>query len=116
MRAQTASTVWGSEMFLVVLPYLIFVALVGSAAVLLTSKKLSEKFVAAGILPRTFLSLIPILQTVLRVFGGVLIVTGMIKIGIDSGWIDAQVLSRFALPVCFILLGALLLFLNRENS
>jgi hypothetical protein len=102
-------------MFLAVLPYLILTVLVGSAAVLLTSKKLSEKFVAAGILPRQFLGIIPILQSVTRVFGGVLVAAGIIKIGADSGWIDAQLLSRYAFPGCLILLGALLLFLNRRD-
>jgi hypothetical protein len=102
-------------MFLVVLPYLILTVLVGSAAVLLTSKKLSEKFVAAGILPRQFLGIIPILQSVIRVFGGVLVAAGVIKIGIEGGWIDAQVLSRYAFPGCLILLGAMLLFLNRRD-
>jgi hypothetical protein len=102
-------------MFLVVLPYLILTVLVGSAAVLLTSKKLSEKFVAAGILPRQFLGIIPILQSVIRVFGGVLVAAGVIKIGVDSGWIDAQLLSRYAFPGCLILLGAILLFFNRRD-
>ena len=102
-------------MFLVVLPYFILTALVGSAAVLLTSKKLSERFVAAGILPRTFLGIIPILQSVIRVFGGILVAAGVIKIGIDSGWIDSRLLSRYAFPGCAILLGAMLLFLNHRD-
>jgi hypothetical protein len=102
-------------MFFVVLPYLILTVVVGSAAVLLTSKKLSEKFVAAGILPRTFLGVVPVLQSVIRIFGAVLIAAGIVKIGLDSGWIDAQLLSRYAFPGCLILLGAMLLFLNRRD-
>ena len=102
-------------MFLMVLPYLILVVLVGSAAILLTSKKLSEKFVTAGILPRAFLGIVPILQSAIRVFGGVLVAAGVIKIGMDSGWIDAQLLSRYAFPGCLILLGAMLLFLSRRE-
>ena len=102
-------------MFLVVIPYLILIVLVGSAAVLLTSKKLAERFVTAGILPRTFLGIIPILQSVIRVFGGVLVAAGVIKIGMDSGWIDAQLLSLYAFPGCLILLGAMLLLLNRRG-
>jgi|SRR5450432_4806513 len=102
-------------MFIVVLPYLILMVLVGSAAVLLTSKRLSEKFVTAGILPRTFLAVIPILQSAIRIFGGILVAAGVVKIGIDSGWIDAQMLSRYAFPGCLILLGAMLLFLNRRD-
>jgi hypothetical protein len=102
-------------MFFVVLPYLILTAVVGSAAVLLTSKKLSEKFVTAGFLPKSFLGIIPVLQSVIRVFGAVLIGAGVIKIGMDSGWIDSQLLSRYAFPGCLILLGAVLLFLNRRD-
>ena len=82
---------------------------------LLTSKKLADKFVAAGILPRTFLGIIPILQSVIRIFGGVLVAAGVIKIGMDSGWIDAQLLSRYAFPGCLILLGVMLLLLNRRD-
>ena len=99
---------------LAALPYLILTVLVGSAAALLTSKKLAAKFVAAGILPRQFLGFIPILQSVIRGFGGVLIVAGVINIGTESGWIDAQLLSRYAFPGCLILLGGILLFLNRD--
>ena len=102
-------------MFLVVLPYLILIALVGSAAVLLTSKKLSERFVTAGILPRAFLGIIPILQMAIRIFGGVLSAAGVLKICMDSGWIDAQLLARYAFPGCLILLGAVLLFLNHRD-
>ena len=102
-------------MFIAVLPYLVVVALVGSAAVLLTSKKLSERFVAAGMLPRAFLGVIPMLQGVIRVFGCVLIATGVLKIGLDSGWISAELLSRYAFPGCLILLGLLLLLLNRRG-
>src|SRR6185437_12140482 len=102
-------------MFLTVLPYLFLTALVGSAAVLLTSKKLSERFVAAGFLPRQFLGIIPVLQSVIRVFGGVLVVAGVVEIGMDRGWIDAQLLSRYAFPACLILLGTVLLLLNRKD-
>lgn len=102
-------------MLLPLLPYVILVILVGSAAVLLTSKALAEKFVAAGILPRTFLGIVPMLQSVIRMFGAVLVAAGIIKIGMDSGWIDAQMLSRYAFPGCLIVLGAMLLFLNRRE-
>jgi len=87
----------------------------GSAAVLLTSKKLAEKFVEAGFLPRTFVGLIPLLKSVIRVFGVVLIAVGMIEIGVDNGWINPELLSRYAFPGCLILLGALLLFLNQRD-
>lgn len=92
------------------------IVLAGCAAVLLTSKKLSERFVTAGLLPRAFLGVIPVLQTVIKVFGGVLIFAGLVKIGLDSGWIDAQMLSKYALPTCLIVLGAMLLVLNRRND
>jgi hypothetical protein len=102
-------------MLLTVLPYLILTALLGSAAVLLTSKTLAEKFVAAGFLPRTFVGLIPMLQSVIRVFGGILIAVGVIVICVENGWIDARLLSKYTFPACLILLGGLLLFLNHRD-
>jgi hypothetical protein len=102
-------------MFVVLLPYLVAMVLVGSAAVLLTSKTLSERFAAAGFLPRTFLGLIPMLQSAIRVFGGVLIAVGVIVICVESGWIDARLLSKYAFPGCLILLGGLLLLVNRQD-
>jgi hypothetical protein len=103
-------------MFIMVLPYLILIVLVASAAVLLTSKRLSEKFVAAGILPRTFLGVVPILQSLTRIFGGVLVAAGIVKICIDSGWVDIRLLSRYVFPGCLILLGALLLFAGMREK
>lgn len=102
-------------MFVLLLPYLILLVLVGSAAVLLTSRKLAERFVTAGILPRTVLGIIPALQSVSRIFGGVLIAAGAIKIAADSGWLDTRVLSQYAFPACLIFLGAMMLLLNRRG-
>lgn len=102
-------------MFFIVLPYLAVIALVACAVLLITSKKLAEKFVAAGMLPSTFLGIVPILRSVIRVFGVMLLAAGVIKIGMDSGWIDAQLLSRYAFPGCLICIGAILLFLNRPE-
>jgi nucleoside recognition membrane protein YjiH len=100
-------------MLFIVLPYLILIALVAGAVLLVTSKRLAEKFVAAGLLPSTFLGIVPILRSVIRVFGVILVAAGVIKIGMDSGWIDAQLLSRYAFPGCLICIGAILLFFNR---
>ncbi len=102
-------------MLFAVLPYLILTILLGSAAVLLTSKKLAEKFVTAGLLPRNFLGVIPALQSVIRVFGVVLIAAGAFKIAMDSGWIDTAVISRYAFPACLMLLGLMMLLLNRRD-
>lgn len=95
-----------------VLPYLLLIMLIGGAAVLLTSKTLSEKFVAAGILPRAFLGVLPALQAFIRVFGGVLVVAGAVKIAIDSGWIDAAFVSRYAFSGCLVILGVILLLFS----
>ena len=102
-------------MVITVLPYLFLIVLVGTAAILLTSKKLAERMVEAGILPRALLGGIPILQSVIRIFGVGLIAMGFIKIGIDSGWVDAQLLSRYAFAGCLILLGIVLLFFTRRD-
>lgn len=103
-------------MLLQVLPYVILIVLVGSAAVLLTSKKLSEKFVAVGILPRQFLGLIPALQVMMRVLGLVLVAAGATKIAMDSGWIDSALVLRYAFPACAILLGIILLALSKREN
>ena len=95
--------------------YFLLLALGVSAAVLLTSKKLSERLVAAGVMPRAFLSVLPVLQTIIRVFAVVLIIAGIVKIGVDTGWINAAVLSRYAFPVAIILLGVLLLVMSRRD-
>ncbi len=103
-------------MFFEILPYLAIILLLGSAAVLLTSKKLAEKFIAAGMLPQAFLGILPALQSAIRVFGCVLIAVGAVKIAVDSGWIDARTLSRYAFPGCLILLGLMLLFLSKRDN
>jgi hypothetical protein len=103
-------------MLAVIFPYLLFAVLVGSAAILLTSKKLSEKFVAAGILPRQILGVLPILRSVMRMFGGVLVVAGCLKIAMDSGWIDVRLFSKYAFAIGLVILGAILLSLSRTEK
>ena len=96
------------------LPYLVLLAVVGGATALLTSKKLAEKSIAAGILPRTFLGIVPALRSITQAFGVILIGAGAITIAIESGWLDARTFSRYSLPVCLMALGATLLFANRK--
>ncbi len=103
-------------MFFEILPYLAIVVVLGAAAVLLTSKKLAQKFVAAGMLPHAFLGVLPALQSAIRAFGCVLVVAGMLKISMDSGWIDSRMLSRYGFPGCLILLGLMMLFLSRRGG
>lgn len=102
-------------MLLEVLPYLVILIVLGSAAVLLTSKKLAEKFVSAGMLPRAFLEILPALQSAIRVFGCVLIAAGVLKIAVDGGWIDSRLLSKYAFPGCLVLLGLMMLLLSRRD-
>jgi hypothetical protein len=77
---------------------------------------MAEKLVTVGILPRAFLGVIPALQSVIRVFGAVLVFAGVLKIAIDSGYIDYQLLQRYAFPVCLILLGAVMLLMSRRDN
>lgn len=106
---------WGSEVFWEFAPYFLLLMLGTGAAVLLTSKKLSEKLVEAGLMPRAFLGLLPLLQTTIRVFGVVLISVGLVKIGVDNGWINPAVLSRYAFSAAVIVLGVLLLLTSRRQ-
>jgi hypothetical protein len=96
-------------------PYFLLLVLGAGATVLLTSKTLSEKLVDAGLMPRAFLGLLPLLQTVVRVFGVILIGVGLVKICVDNGWINPAVLSRYAFSASVILLGVVLLLMSRRQ-
>lgn len=102
-------------MFWQLAPYFLLLMLGAGASVLLTSKKVSERLVAAGMMPRAFLGLLPVLQTVIRVFGVILILAGGVKIGVDNGWINAAVLSRYAFSAAVITLGLVLLLMSRRD-
>jgi len=97
-------------------PYLILLMLAGIAATLLTSKSLAERLVAAGLLPRALLGLVPVLQIVIRIFGGVLVLAGLIRIGEQGGWINPQTLEKYGFPVAIVLLGLVLLFLSPRRT
>lgn len=98
-------------------PYLVLLVLAGIAAILLTFKSLAERLVAAGLVPRALLGMVPVLQIVIRVFGAVLVLAGLIRIGEQGGWINPQILERYGLPVAIVLLGlVLLVFSPRRTS
>jgi len=97
-------------------PYIFLLVLGGVAAILLTFKSLAEKLVAGGFIPRAFLGLVPALQVVIRIFGAVLVVAGLIRIGEEGGWINPQTLARYGFPVAILLLGLVLLFLSPRKT
>ena len=88
------------------------IVIAGMAAGLLSSKAMSEKLVAAGILPRTFLSLIPALQLVIRIFGVGLVVAGGISLSVQAGWINRDVLEKYGLSAVVIIIGLVLLLMS----
>jgi hypothetical protein len=96
-------------MFADLLPYLLLLVVGATAVLLLTSKALAEKLVGLGMMPRAFLGLIPLLRTMIRAFGCVLILGGILKIGIDAGLVNAEILSRYSFPAALILLGMIML-------
>ncbi len=98
------------------IPYVIILLLGGVAAGLLTSKVLSEKLVAAGILPRTFLGLLPVVHGTMRVFGVTLILAGIVSVGIESGLINREYLARYGFAIAVIALGVLLVGLSRRRD
>lgn len=97
-------------------PYLVLLMLAGIAAILLTSKSLAERLVAAGLVPRALLGMVPVLQIVIRVFGAVLVFAGVIRIGVQGGWINPQTLERYGFPVAIVLLGLVLLFFSPRRT
>ncbi len=104
-------------MFFNLVPYLLLVLIAAIAAGLFTSKSIAEKFVAAGFFPRTFLGILPFLQVAIRIFGFILIIVGLTKIALDSGWLNHVWLSRYAISIALLVLGLILLLLShRENK
>jgi hypothetical protein len=101
-------------MLLELLPYLLVLMLGTLAAVLLTSRALSEKLVSAGLLPRAFLSLVPMIQTAARVFGFTLVVAGVLGIGIESGWINREYLARYGFASSLLLVGVVIVLLSTK--
>jgi len=91
---------------------LALILVAGMAAGLLSSKALSEKLVAAGMLPRTFLSLIPALQLVIRIFGVVLVLAGTISLAIQAGWVNRETLLKYGFSAVAILIGLILLLMS----
>lgn len=113
--APSGLTVWGSKMFSEFAPYFLLLVLGAGATVLLTSKILSEKPVDAGLMPIAFLGLLSLLQTVVRVFGVILIGVGLAKICVDHGWINLAVRSRYAFSAAVTLVGVVLLLMGRRQ-
>jgi hypothetical protein len=103
-------------MFADLAPYLFLLVLGGVAAGLLTFKSLAERIVAAGMLPRAFLGLLPALQVIIRIFGAVLVIAGIIRIGAEGGWINPQTVARYGFPVAIVLLGLILLLLSPRKE
>jgi len=99
------------------LPYALLVLIISVVFGLLTSKVVAEKLVTAGLLPRSFLNLVPLLHFVLRAFGVMLILIGLISIGITSGWLNPDAIRRFGVPSAVVALGVILLvFGARKDS
>jgi len=88
------------------------IVIAGMAVGLLSSKALSEKLVAAGILPRAFLNLIPVLQLVIRVFGVALVLVGAVSLAIQAGWINRDMLVRYGFSVVILVIGLVLLLMS----
>jgi hypothetical protein len=96
-------------------PYLIVLMAAAVAVVMLTSKTLSEKLVTAGLLPRVFLNLAPMIQRIMKAFGITLVITGAFGIGIQSGWINREYLARYGFPGALLLMGLVIVLLSSRN-
>ncbi len=97
--------------------YALLVVAISLAAVLVTSRIMAEKLVAVGLMPKAFLGLLPMLHTAIRVIGGVLVISGLTVIGVQSGWLNRDLLEKYALPGAIVVLGlALLLLKSKERN
>lgn len=97
-------------------PYLLILVAVGAVGFLLSSKKLVERFVSAGALPRAVLELLPIIGVGIRVIGALLVFLGLIMLGIEQGWLDKLFLSRFGFAAAIIILGVVLFLLGQKAN
>lgn len=97
-------------------PYLVVLMAGALAVLLLTSKAVSEKLVAVGLLPRAFLSFTPIIQKAMRLFGIALVTAGIVGIGIQSGWINREYLARYGFPTALLLLGVIVIVLSSQRD
>ena len=84
-------------------------------AALLTSREISERIVAAGLLPRGVLRVMPAIVIAIRICGVVLIAVGLLMIAVENGWITPDRIIRFGLPGALVALGAGTLFLSRKR-
>jgi len=53
---------------------------------------------------------------VIRVFGAVLVVAGIVRLGEEGGWINPLTLDRYGFPVAIVVLGLVLLFLSPRKT
>lgn len=92
-----------------VLLYAIVALALSVALVMLGSKAIAEKFVALGMLPRSFLGLVPVLKRAVRIVGVIMVVGGLVGISITNGWINPEILRRYGFPAALIIIGGILL-------
>ena len=93
---------------------LLFAVVAGT--VILTSRTAIEKLVGAGVLPRLFLNLVPVLTVAARALGVVLVAIGSIQLGINTGIISYEWISRFGFSLLLIILGVLLLVVTTRRT
>ena len=96
--------------------YVLLIVVASLAVVLVTSRIMAERLVAAGLMPRSFLGVLPMLHTAISALGGVLVIAGLVVIGVQSGWLNRDLLEKYALPGAIVVLGLVLLFLSPRNK
>lgn len=96
--------------------YVLLIVVASVAVVLATSRMMAERLVDAGLMPRSFLGVLPMLHTAIKALGGVLVIAGLVVIGVRSGWLNRDLLEKYALPGALVALGLVLLFLSPKNE
>jgi|SRR5579864_43284 len=95
---------------------LVIITVAGVAAALLSSKVIAEKMITAGMLPRAFFGLIPVLQNVVRVFAITLVVAGLASTSIEAGWINRDIILKYGVSFAVMLIGVILLAATFRKS
>lgn len=82
-----------------------------TALLILTSRAAIEKLVGVGLLPRVFVSMVPVLTVIARSLAVLLILAGAVQFGIEARLISLNWMERYGFSLALVALGGVLLVL-----
>jgi hypothetical protein len=92
------------------------VFVVVAAIGILTSRTAIERLVGIGMLPRLFISAVPLLTVVGRALAVAMILFGAIELGLTTGILSQQWLEHYGFSALLITLGVILFFLTFRKA